>query len=198
MLKLIAGSLIGDIEYKDVYDGKEDADITEAQDKTQSKISVPTLVDTVCKVAQRDGTQLDEKQYITYEFICCTLFLGLIQDGQDPDTQLGSCLAEALTGSGDNENMGEIIHELKARGGKEQLVMFLTGPAGAGKSTAVTIAQRFCFEFCRAIGNLWSDSTFLFTAYTGSAASLFGGRTICKASFIQKVRALSEDDKREW
>jgi hypothetical protein len=31
---------------------------------------------------------------------------------------------------------------------------------------------------------MWSDKTFLFTAYTGLAASLFGGVTISKAAFI--------------
>ncbi|KAL7451888.1 hypothetical protein ACHAWC_005630, partial [Mediolabrus comicus] len=55
--------------------------------------------------------------------------------------------------------------------------MFLTGFAGAGKSTCVTIAERFCFEFCRAVSIPWNDDTFLFTATTGAAASLFGGTT---------------------
>ncbi len=45
---------------------------------------------------------------------------------------------------------------------------------------------------------MWSDKTFLFTAYTGSAASLFGGVTISKAAFINQYSALSLDDKNEW
>ena len=40
---------------------------------------------------------------------------------------------------------------LQQRRGHEQLIMFLTGFAGAGKSTCVKIAQRFCFEFCRSL-----------------------------------------------
>ena len=55
-----------------------------------------------------------------------------------------------------------------------QLLVFLTGPAGAGKPTAIKVAQIFYFEFCRYVSDLWSDSTFLFIAYTGSAASLLG------------------------
>jgi hypothetical protein len=31
---------------------------------------------------------------------------------------------------------------------------------------------------------MWSDNTFIFTAYTGLAASLFGGVTISKAAFL--------------
>ena len=60
------------------------------------------------------------------------------------------------------------------------------------------MAQRFCFEFCLAVGNLWTGSTFLFTAYTGSAASLFGGVTIVKHAHLASNKALTEEDKNEW
>ncbi|KAL7521820.1 hypothetical protein ACHAWF_000293 [Thalassiosira exigua] len=53
--------------------------------------------------------------------------------------------------------------------------MFVTGPAGAGKSTAIEVAQQFCFEFCRSMDIIWGEKTFLFTAITGCAAALFGG-----------------------
>jgi hypothetical protein len=45
---------------------------------------------------------------------------------------------------------------------------------------------------------MWSDTTFLFTAYTGAAASLFGGVTISKAAFINQRKPLSQDDRNEW
>ena len=67
-------------------------------------------------------------------------------------------------------NMKDGVEHLPALGSKEHLVMFLTGPAGVGKTTAVKLAQCFCFKFCQAVSILWSDRTFLFTAYTGSAA----------------------------
>ena len=92
-----------------------------------------------------------------------------------------------------------VIDKLYALGAKDQLIMFLTGSAGAGKTTAVKLAQRFCFEFCRAVSILWNNRTFLFTAYTGSAASCFGGITICKAAFLNKTKAtLDEDEIDEW
>ena len=92
-----------------------------------------------------------------------------------------------------------VMDKLYALGAKEQLMMFLTGSAGAGKTTAVKLAQKFCFEFCHAVSIFWSDRTFLFTAYTGSAASCFGGITICKAAFLNKTKAtLSQDEIDEW
>jgi hypothetical protein len=43
-----------------------------------------------------------------------------------------------------------------------------------------------------------SDHTFLFSAYTGAAAPLFGGVTISKAAFINQQNALSFNNKNEW
>jgi hypothetical protein len=92
----------------------------------------------------------------------------------------------------------DIIAKLKTRGGRDQLLMFLTGPTGLGKSTAMKIAQQFCYEFCIAVVIMWSDKKFIFTAYTGSAASLFGGVTISKAAFLNQCKQLSIDDRNEW
>ncbi len=78
------------------------------------------------------------------------------------------------------------------------MLMFLKGPAGSGKSAAVMVAQQCCYEFRQAVGVMWSDSTFLFTAYTGSVASLFGGVTISKAAFLNQNKSHSLDDNNQW
>ena len=95
-------------------------------------------------------------------------------------------------------NINNVVHRLEARGGKSQLIMFLTGPAGSGKSSAVKVAEQFCYDFCLAVGVMWSDQTFLFTAYTGAATSLFGEVTISKAAFLNQQKALSLNNKNEW
>ena len=41
----------------------------------------------------------------------------------------------------------KVVGKLKELGAKEQLLMFVTGLAGAGKSTAIDVAQQFCFNF---------------------------------------------------
>ena len=151
------------------------------------------------KVARLQKTQLDEKQYIAYEMIDCTFLLGMVNDGCNPYTKLGKYLQQSMGGSTDTAtNIEDIIKRLKARGGQEQMLMFLTGPAGSGKSTAVMVAQHFCYEFCLAVGAMWSDTTFLFTAYTGAAASLLGGVTISSAAFINQRKPLSQEDRNEW
>jgi hypothetical protein len=129
--------------------------------------------------------------------IACTFLLGLLNDGSDKNTKLGAYLQQTMK-IATTADVNDVIKELKARGGRDQLLMFLTGPAGSGKSTSMKVAQHFCYEFCIAVGVMWSDKTFIFTAYTGSAASLFGGVTISKAAFLNQRKQLSVDDRNEW
>jgi ATP-dependent DNA helicase PIF1 len=101
-------------------------------------------------------------------------------------------------GGESSQEIADIVRKLEARGGQEQLLLFLTGPAGSGKSTAMRMAEQFCYEFCMAVGVMWGDRTFLFTAYTGSAASLIGGVTISKAAYLNLQRQLNDNDINEW
>ncbi len=48
------------------------------------------------------------------------------------------------------------------------------------------------------MGIIWGDKTFIFAAYIGSAASLFGGFTISKAASLNQQKVLSVDDRNEW
>jgi hypothetical protein len=141
--------------------------------------------------------ELDEKQFIAHRMIACTFLLGLVKDGNDSNTTLFTSLQKTMGGES-SEEIADIMRKWEARGGQEQLLLFLTGPAGSGKSTAMKVAEQFCFEFCVAVGVMWSDTTFLFTAYTGSAASLIGGVTISKAAYLNLQRQINEDDINEW
>ena len=168
------------------------------QDSMANRNRIPTLVDTARQIAREQGVTMDEKQYIAYEIIACSVLLQLINDGQDSKSLLYSYLQQSMTDRPEQSTKTSIVNQLKARGAQDQLLMFLTGPAGAGKSTAMMAASSFCFEFFLSVGVFWSDTSFLITAYTGSAASLVGGRTICKAAYLLKKGSLTEEDKREW
>ncbi len=205
MLKLISGALIGHVNYEEIYMDSEIDDKTNPPttnnnmgvDQNTNIHKIPTLPETTRKVARLEKRKLDKNQFIAYEMIACTFLLGLVHDGNDPNTTLYSCLGHTM-GSTATLNINDIVHRLEARGGKSQLIMFLTGPAGSEKNTAMKVALQFCYDFCLAVGVMWSDHTFLFTAYTGAAASLFGGVTISKAAFLNQQKALSLNDKYEW
>ena len=111
--------------------------------QTKNINKIPTLAETARKVARLENLKLDEKQYIAYEIIACTFLLGLVHDGNDPTTTLYSGLVQTME-CFSNRAIENIVRRLKARGGQRRLIMFLIGPAGSGKSTAVTVAQQFC------------------------------------------------------
>ena len=134
---------------------------------------------------------MNEKQYIAYEIIACSFILLLVN--------MGPLTHSSIFSDMDPQEKESLKLQLKARGGEEQLIMFLTGFAGAGKSTCVKISQRFCYEFCRAVSIPWNSDTFLFTATTGSAASLFEGRTIHDAAFLSGLeKNITNKKRQEW
>ncbi len=153
--------MVGSVKYSDLcIDSDEDEDTSstnsyvtnndKGHDKNNNQHKITTLPKIAQKVAKLEKTQLDEKQYIAYEMIACTFFLGLVNDGHDKNTKLGAFPQQTMeiTSTADGN---DTIKKLKARGGRDQLLMFLTWPAGLGKSTAVKVAQQFCYEFCIAV-----------------------------------------------
>ena len=96
------------------------------------------------------------------------------------------------------EERDDLIKKLQDSGGMHQLLMFVTGPAGCGKSTCIELAQQYCHKFCQIAGLPFDDTTFYFTATTGSSACLFGGTTIHSAAHLRKAKitdALCEEWK---
>ena len=91
MIKLITGSLVGDDKYSMIYADLNNNvnESTSQQQSTSSNFNIPTLSGIAHKVAQVEDLKLDEKQYITYEIICCTFLFDLVNDGGDCDTTLG-------------------------------------------------------------------------------------------------------------
>jgi hypothetical protein len=89
---------------------------------------IPTLQVVARKVARLEKMELDEKQYITYEMNACTFLLGLVKDGNDSNTTLFTSLQKTMGGES-SKKIADIVRKLEARGGQEQLLLFLTGPA---------------------------------------------------------------------
>ena len=142
---------------------------------------------------------LDDKQYIAYQIVCCTFLLQLVMEGDNYDTKLGDMLGASLEplAECDQQTKDSVVKILKAMGGKEHLVMFLTGAAGCGKSTTMEAAQFYCHKFCTAIAVAFNDYSFYFTATTGSAAALFGGTTIHSAAHLNKNR-INDEMRAAW
>ena len=199
LLEIFRGAAGGFSTYCDYLNSPDIGNETDTQN--QENITIAGVAQDLARTHNR---QLDEKQYITYEIICCSFLLAQLDEtgGQNNiiNTYITSALGESTDSSlpGDQQsNLKTVKKLLKSRGGTEQLRLFLTGPAGAGKTTAIKAAETFCFRFSMHVGIRWTDTTFFYTAYTGSAASAFGGRTIVKASGMWSKR-VSDEQRNDW
>ena len=133
-------------------------------------LSIPTIADNVERLAQCKGKMLNEQQYITYERVYCVVLLGLLNKALDLTLSFYRqvCITTSLE---DNiEMIDNVKNQLYTHYGKDQMVLFLTGPAGAGKNTAIKTAEGFCSEFCSSCNRIWTDTSFFYTVSTGSAA----------------------------
>ena len=181
--------------------------LNSCQDNSMNSSEEVTIAGVARDLARTHNRCLDKKQYITYEIICCSFLLAQLDETGNQDSILKQYIRDAINEqhgvttsalSQDQQSSLNMVKKLlKSRGGEDQLRLFLTGPAGAGKTTAIKAAETFCYRFCMNAGIQWMDTTFFYTAYTGSAASAFGGRTIVKASGMWS-KGVSEEQKNDW
>lgn len=150
--------------------------------------NIPTMQGVAEKALLEGNISLDSIQYTAYETICSSFLLEVI--GTEWKKQVSVLDDESVDSKKLRETHQFTVENLKKLGAKDQLIMFITGPAGAGKSTSISIAEKYCYEFCKAVGIAWKDETFLFTAMTGVAAALFGGLTLHSVVYFN-----TEEDK---
>ncbi|EJK51740.1 hypothetical protein THAOC_29064 [Thalassiosira oceanica] len=137
------------------------------------------------------GKKFDRKQYAAYKILCCSFLLGLVREGtigNSPNERLGDLLGDLGNDPDLAANRNEIEALLVSHGAMDQLIMLVTGQGGSGKSTCVSLAQRFCHSFCTRLAILFDDKTFTFTSTTGSSAAIFGGTTVRSAAYLNRVK----------
>lgn len=191
IIKLIEGSLLSPVV--------DDPQHTQKTGFQNFMTNSQSISHTLLQIQKDWGVTLDKKQVIAYNIICCTFLIDILRECSQK--HLLKSIADVVGHTMNQTDERRIHNKLKARGGEDNLRMFLTGPAGAGKTTAIKAAQKYCHEFCQLSGILFSDSTFLFTAYVGSAASMCGGKTILKTAGLQmngKCGALKQDILNQW
>ena len=170
IIKFIAGSVVG------------------TDDRTSANGELPSL--------EKFGAELDKKQFVAFKVLCSSFLLYVLDKGTDGDTKLGKLLNASINSTCPDES-NALRKKLLEIGANIELVMFITGPAGCGKSTCVSLAQEYCHKFCQAMGLPFDDNTFYFTSTTGSSAALFGGMTIHSAAHLIK-RNITEEMCKVW
>ncbi len=99
MIKLIDGSLNGVQHWNPAHNNNRAS--------SGNDLQFPTIASVANEAAEEDGTPLDSKQLIAYETICATFLLGLINDGDDDCTSLGSYFANAVASCSSKHHNGD-------------------------------------------------------------------------------------------
>jgi hypothetical protein len=191
LLTFIEGSLVGSsdsVENVEQDIAEIDRESTAQPNIGSSGVEFPSLR-SIAK-DRSHGKKLDEKQYIAFQTICCTFMLSVVYENSTIANTLGSdsdLLGPPQT-SGDNRKARNVVKRLKQLGGNDQLIMLLSGGAGCGKSLVIGRAQKFCFEFCRAVGIPYHKNTIYLSSTSGSSAALIGGTTTHSAAYLNNTK----------
>ena len=192
ILTFIRGTLLG-ADGPDDDNAEDGASVNEGRNADQGPLTLRGFVAT-------SGKNFDRKQYAAYKILCCSFLLGLVKEGT-----IGCSPHEGLEdffrGLGNDPALAASKAETEAllvrHGAMDQLVMLVTGQGGSGKSTCVSLAQRFCHSFCARLAILFDDKTFTFTSTTGSSAAIFGGTTVHSAAYLNRVK-ITDCMRQEW
>ena len=76
------------------------------------------------------------------------IFVASIEQSADPTSSVWTQIGIALSWDDNSDMTDNIKEQLLSQGGMDQLLLFLTGPTGVGKTTAIKAAEGCCYESC--------------------------------------------------
>ena len=136
---------------------------------------------------------LDMKQLASFEVLCATFVLTYY-------TEAYVNLDAPTIASGPRSlrhAFRSLVQQLRKLGAKEQLVMFMTGPGGSGKSRVINALLHYAKSFCTELGVQFTDRTIVVTAITGVAATSIKGETTHSAAHLNSA-TITNDHVKEW
>ena len=136
---------------------------------------------------------LDMKQMGAFEVLCATFVMTYYNEAY-----VSSNANHMATGPRSMRQAFRLQKDsLQKMGAKEQLLMFMTGPGGSGKSRVIDALMHYCRSYCSELGTQFNDRTIVVTAMTGVAATSIQGETTCSATRLACER-ITSDHIDEW
>ena len=145
----------------------------------------------------------DAEQNRAFQILSAKFVLSYVSEadaGDDQDSQFAAARPFSRINATERHEYTRcktILTEMVGKPAKKgQLIMFLTGPGGSGKSEVINQLLVYCREFCNNIDRPFTSRTILVTACSGVAATLIGGQTLHSATFLNmKRKNIDLDDK---
>ena len=85
------------------------------------------------------------------------------------------------------------------RGAKKDvnLIALLHGSGGSGKSTVINTVKAYAKDYCRMLGQKFTNRTIIVTAMSGVAATLLGGETTHSVLGLNRD-SVQNEEALEW
>ena len=99
----------------------------------------------------------------------------------------------------ERRNKLRILYDrLQKQGGKEDLLMFLSGMGGSGKSRVIETFMCYVKKLSKMLKWPFDDDTIKITAMTGSAASLLQNGRTCHMTCALNKKKIEDTDRKQW
>ena len=133
------------------------------------------------------ASELDDKQEHAFLSLVSTFVLTYYEDAKSQNADPHSIRPRRL-----RHELNKQIKLLKTVNARKQLILFLTGAAGSGKSQVIKEVLIYCQEYCEQIKVPFTDRTIVVTALTGVAAVLIHGETLHSATHVFNKKITQE------
>ena len=152
-----------------------------------------------------DKACLDVGQKRAFEIICSHFVLTIYRRCEDEESFIhGAASTRRVSSRPTAFNKEEkYLHQLHDGGNgmkrNNQLIAFLHGPAGCGKTTVIDLIIEYAREYCDKFANFkFTSRTIVVTALTGVAATLLNGETVHSALHLNRKRPIEAEQIELW
>ena len=142
---------------------------------------------------------LDIKQAAAFEILACSFILGSLDDYNVTDDELRKLFSfNDFVRNDKTAKLRGLKEMLVTKGGKKELVMFLSGMGGSGKSTVIKAFHKFAAHVSEFLNWSYDDKTIKITAMTGSAASLLDDANTLHMTACLNKEKVTDEDREKW
>jgi PIF1-like helicase len=137
-------------------------------------------------------SNFDSNQRRAFEVIAGSFVLSFY------DTAITANKEARATCKSESKRLRTLVHNNKWK--SNQLICFLHGPGGSGKSAVIDLVVLYAHSFCK---YLWTDfdtseRVIVVTAMTGVAATLLQGETTHAALFLNQKKDITREQVERW
>ena len=150
--------------------------------------SVESIIDWAKKA------KLDRRQKRAFEILAGTFVMSFYLDAPlDAETTRNTRNRTFLS----ERQKLKILLETNRRG-SNQLVLFLHGPGGSGKTTVIDLLMEYARQYCDNLGYTFTSKTIVVTAMSGVAATILRGETTHRAVYLNQKKPLEAEQIEAW